>query len=258
MPRATTVSTFTVVFAMVMLAGCAEKPAPQPEAQQVQGGCADVFGGNVCTWGTILADKVTEFGATIPMATIEAAPLEAEMVWPPKPEALIPLPEPVSQATGFKYLSVYWEAHGHPPALFMTPHFDFHFYTTDQASVATIDCSNQTKPAALAPGYALPDIEIPGLGTLVGICVPGMGMHAMPEAEINVQTPFGASMLFGYYDQNLIFVEPMIARAKLLEAKTFAMDIPTLSGHTLPARAEIAYDSTASAYRMSFAVPSAQ
>jgi hypothetical protein len=239
-----------IVSLIATVSGCAEGP------RTVDGECKDMFGADVCTWGTVSGDEVVEFGATIPLAAIEGAPADAEMVFPPLLVAAVRLPAEVREATGFDHLGINWEAQGHPPALFMTPHFDFHFYTVSPAEIAAVDCSNLEKPASLPNGYALPDLDIPGLGTLVGICVPAMGMHSMPEAEVDDTDLFGASMLVGYYEQSLISVEPMISRAKLEEVQSFVMDVPAVPNAgavtSWPTGFEAVYDESAEAYRFVF------
>ena len=142
-----------------------------------------------------------------------------------------------------------------PPALFSVPHFDFHFYTVDPADVAAMDCSDLSKPARLAEDYALPDITIPGIGELVGLCVPGMGMHSMLAEEMDQVEPFGASMLVGYYKGAVIHVEPMIARAKLLAAESFTMTVPTVPGvraSDWPTHFEAVYDDSTQTYRFTY------
>jgi hypothetical protein len=83
-----------------------------------------------------------------------------------------------------------------------------------------------------------------------------MGMHAMPSAELDDTVPFGASMLVGYYARHLVFLEPMISRAKLEQAETFPMAIPALPdahpGMRWPSRFEAVYDAGARAYRLTF------
>jgi hypothetical protein len=224
--------------------------------QVVQGECQDMFGGDLCTWGTVAGEEVIEFGATVPLASVENAPAEGEMVFPPPFVAVVALPDEVANATGFNHLGVNWEPHGHPPALFLTPHFDFHFYTIDPERVQAIDCADSSKPAQIPAQYALPDMDIPGIGELKGLCVPTMGMHAMLEHELEETDLFGASMIVGYYQKNLIFLEPMIAKAKLLEAKSFPMDIPAApdAGANVrwPTRFEAVYDTESRAYRFVF------
>ena len=222
----------------------------------VQGECQSVYGGNVCTFGTMAGDRIVDFGATIPLASVENAPADGEMVFPPRSLGDVALPPEIAAATGFDHLGVNWEPHGHPPALFLTPHFDFHFYTIAPERVAQIDCADVRKPTAIPVTYTLPDEEIPGLGTLVGLCVPNMGMHAMLRAELDDTEPFNASMILGYYRQNFIFLEPMIAQAKLLEARSFTMEVPAVTNPGAnvkwPARFEATYDESAGAYRFVF------
>ena len=224
----------------------------------IEGDCASVYDAEVCTWAGVSGEVIVEFGATVPIRAIENAPLDLEMVFPPAPVAVIPLPDEVKGATGFNHLMINWEAHGHPPALFAVPHFDFHFYTVDPSVVAAIDCSDESKPAQLPEGYALPDITIPGLGELVGLCVPGMGMHAMLEDEIDQTAPFGASMLVGYYEGELIYLEPMIAQAKLLAAEGFSIEVPEVATAAAklkwPSHFEAVYDESTETYRFTFGI----
>jgi len=222
----------------------------------VHGECQSVYDGDVCTWGTMAGDRIVDFGATVPLATVENAPAEAPMVFPPQFVGVVALPAEIAAATGFNHVGVNWEPHGHPPALFLTPHFDFHFYTIAPEQVAQIDCVDVRKPTNVPATYTLPDEEIPGLGTLVGLCVPNMGMHAMLRTEIDDTVPFGASMILGYYQQKFIFLEPMISQAKLREQRSFAMEVPAVANpgaHVKwPTRFEATYDEAAHAYRFRF------
>ncbi len=224
--------------------------------QVVEGDCQTVFGGELCTWGTTAGGEVTEFGATVPLALVENAPLEGEMVFPPPFVAVVALPAEVQAATGFNHLGVNWEPHGHPPALWLEPHFDFHFYTIAPESVQGIDCADLSKPGELPSGYVLPDLEIPEMGmTLVGACVPTMGMHSARESELTETDPFSASLIVGYYGQDLIFLEPMIARAKLMQEQSFTMEIPAVNaGENVrwPADFEALYDAESRSYRFVF------
>ena len=224
--------------------------------QTIEGECGSVYDGEVCTWATLSGDQVVEFGATVPVRAIESAPLDLEMVWPPPSVAIIPLPAEVTQALGFNHLMINWEHHGHPPALFATPHFDFHFYTVDPADVAAMDCSDLSKPSQLADGYALPDVTIPEIGELVGICVPGMGMHSMLAADLDETEPFGATTIVGYYGGDVIHVEPMVARAKLLAAESFTLTVPSVpsvgANVTWPTQFEAVYDESTQTYRFTY------
>ncbi len=231
------------------LPGCAGDRA-------VAGECRPVNGAEVCTWGMESDGNLVEFGATVPLASIENAQLDAPMVFPPKSLADIPLPDAVRAATGFDNLTIFWEAHGHPPGPYLVPHFDFHFNTASLAELAAIDCADTAKPARLPTAYALPDLTLPELGTLVGLCVPGMGMHAMPALELEATTPFGKTMVVGYYRQKPIYLEPMLAREELLQRRSFTVAVPDVPDRPAtgryPTHFRADWDSTAQSYRFVF------
>jgi hypothetical protein len=216
--------------------------------------CTMVLESEVCAWVTLDGDRPLELGATIPIALIESVPLDAEMTWPPRQLGTLELPTEARTALGIDHLAINWEAHGHPPATFLAPHFDFHFYSITREAVAAIDCADESKPAAVPGGYALPDIDIPGMGTLVGLCVPLMGMHAMPAADAGATDAFDASMVVGYYGGEPIFFEPMVSRALLLERSDFALPVPAVhglpDGVRYPAELRAEYDEKNRQYRL--------
>ena len=224
--------------------------------QVVQGECRPVHGADVCVWGETSGNVLVAFGATIPVGSVENAPADAPMVWPPVTAAVIPLPEAVSSATGFKVLTLYWEAHGHPPGPYLVPHFDFHFNTISADELSAIDCADSTRPGQLPAAYELPDVDIPGIGMLLGLCVPKMGMHALLGAELHAATTFQKAMLVGYYRGRPIFVEPMITRATLLERRSFSLDIPDVpdrpTSERYPTTFRADYDSTTQTYKFVF------
>jgi len=228
----------------------AEKPAAP---QIISGECETVYGGEICTYGKIVNGQVVEFGATIPMATVENAPLDEEMVFPPLTLARIEMPAEIKSKTGIDHLGINWEVQGHPPATFLTPHFDFHFYTKSGAEIDAIDCSNTDKPETLPTGYVMPDDEVPGYGTLIGLCVPAMGMHALNGVDAGATEIFESTMIVGFYEQEVIFVEPMISRAKLLAGHSFATTVPEVEdageGVMWPNSFEAIYDEATNSYR---------
>lgn len=218
--------------------------------------CGPVLGSEVCTWVVMDGGRATELGATIPTALIEAAPSGGEMVWPPRELASVALPAAAREALGLDHLGINWEAHGHPPATFLTEHFDFHFYNVPSDQVSAIDCTDLSKPEHEPAGYSLPDVDVPGMGTFIGLCVPSMGMHAMLADEVDDTDPFTADILIGYYGASPIFFEPMISRALLRTKKDFTAPMPEVTGlpqgvhYPTSFRAE--YDATAKAYRLIF------
>ena len=230
--------------------------APSAPTRQIAGACQPAFGAPVCSWAEMSGTKVLAMGATVPMASIENSPVDGPMVWPPVATAVVAMPAEARAATGVDHLTVFWEHHGHPPTPFMTPHFDFHFYTISDAERQTIDCANKTKPAVLPAGYSLPDVTIPGIGVLTGICVPRMGMHSLLTSELAGTTPFSGTMVLGFYDARPIFFEPMVAKARLMEKRTFAIPLVTPAGLAAgvhyPTRFEAVYDASIPGYRFVF------
>jgi hypothetical protein len=226
--------------ALAILAIAAGACKQAPKVAMVNGQCADVYHGHVCTWARMQGSTVMAVGLSVPIAAIDSAPAAAgPMVWPPAAAAILQLPESAQGQSGLTHFTMYWEAQGHPPAPFMVPHFDFHFYTIPAAARTAIDCSNLSKPAALPASYALPDLTLPpdmakmvGVPVLVGLCVPQMGMHSLLASELQSTTPFRGSMVIGYYEGKPVFIEPMISRAMLQEKASFDLPIPAIPGQT--------------------------
>src|SRR6185437_1254206 len=124
------------------------------------------------------------------------------MSWPPKADAVIDFPDVATKQGGMHQLTFYWESDGHPPGAFLTPHFDFHFTTVPAAEVAAMDCKDVSKPTALPAAYSLRDEPLPpdmakmtGVPSLIGLCVPLMGMHAVLTREIERKDTFDGTMV---------------------------------------------------------------
>ncbi len=247
-----------VAVAAVVLSGCASSSA----RSEVSGECGNAYGAEVCTWSTLEGDAVVETGMTIPLASIEGAPADAPFTWPPPTEAALDMPVQAARPGGLTHLTINWEAAGHPPATYLVPHFDFHFYLISQEERLAIDCTRLEKATELPAGYTMPDEHLPpdlaaivGLDTLVGVCVPEMGMHALSEVEMNATEPFDGAMVIGYYEKRPIFLEPMISRAFLLERRSFELPVPAVPGleGRQPTAFRADYDAEADAYRFTFA-----
>jgi hypothetical protein len=227
----------------------------------VQGACADAYHAQVCTWAKTNGATLVEAGAVVPLASLENAPADAPMVWPPVALVSLDMPDAVRQQGGLTQLTVFWEAGGHPPGAFMTPHFDFHFYTVPPAERAAMDCKDERKPAALPAAYGLPDILLPpemvqmtGVPTLVGLCVPQMGMHAILTTEIERKDAFDGTMVIGYYKGKPIFIEPMLPKVMLMKKTSFDLPIPGVPGLAgpHPTTFHATYDAAGQAYRFIF------
>ena len=204
---------------------------------EVQGECADAFQAQLCTWARMQGTRVVAVGLTVPTASIENAPDDQPMVWPPAITATLRMPEVAHRPAGLTELTVFWEAHGHPPGPYLTPHFDFHFYTIPRAERSAIDCTDETKPSVMPAGYSLPDVTLPPPlaemardTILTGLCVRQMGMHSLLTTELESTGTFRGTMVVGYYRGLPIFIEPMLTRSLLLEKRSFDLPIPSIPG----------------------------
>jgi hypothetical protein len=126
--------------------------------------------------------------------------------------------------TPFNHIVIDWASHGHPPPhVYDVPHFDFHFYKTTpqfQATVVEGPLMNVPPPS----GY-LPDtyFDIPG-------GVPQMGKHWLdatsPELSRTNPQPFKTTFVYGTYNGQVTFMEPMVSLAVLQSGQTITLPIP--------------------------------
>lgn len=264
MGRQALIGLFVVVTGAGALASACADAAPSadppaeatPPVSIIEGSCGDVHEASVCSWAKLEGDRLVGFGLNIPFGSIADADPEAPFVWPPALAARIAMPDVVRQRLGVMDVTIFWEAHGHPPRPYQIPHFDYHFYVIPTAEVAAIDCEDDTKPDAPPAGYALPDVDIPDVGHLIGLCVPEMGMHALLQSEMESEEPFNGTMVIGYYAGEPIFFEPMIPQDRFMLLESFSLDMPAVAGTgpgvALPTRFDAIYDEAASAYEFVF------
>ncbi len=159
------------------------------------------------------AGHPTAIGVTLTEAALTGLPAEP----PPGAdgwEYVLPLPREAA-ATGYDHIGLDWNPRGHiPPGVYTVPHFDFHFYMISEAARAKITAQGddlerarkQPPPDLMPAGYVLP----------AGTEVPRMGAHAInPVASEFHGGGLTKTFIYGFYDGQLIFVEPMIAKAFL-------------------------------------------
>jgi hypothetical protein len=144
---------------------------------------------------------------------------------------------PVDSSTGlpFKWITVNWNAAGHP-APYNRPHFDFHFYTVDRALIEAItpgrcgelvDCGHFKRATRPVPSQYLPDGHIN-----VGAVVPRMGNHLLDSQspELRDSLPFTRTFIYGAYEGELIFWEPMITLDMLRKTRDACWSISQPQG----------------------------
>lgn len=122
---------------------------------------------------------------------------------------------PRNNPTPFEHVFLGWNPGGHePPGVYDVPHFDFHFYTIPNEERLAIDAAD---PAFMqkATHHPAPELMPAGYVAIPG-GVPGMGAHWVDPTtpELNGQ-PFTETFLYGSWDGQAIFAEPMITKAYL-------------------------------------------
>ncbi|MBO0873303.1 MAG: DUF5602 domain-containing protein [Pseudonocardia sp.] len=151
-------------------------------------------------------------------AALDGLPQEVTV---PPTMSMLEFPEQ-ARGTVFNHVMLNWNPHGHePPGVFDQPHFDFHFYMTDMASVMAIDPRRPdfaTKAAHLPDPKYVPVDYRPLPGPLTLTTVPAMGLHWVNNSEKIVphKYHFTQVLINGSWDGQYTFVEPMITRDWLL------------------------------------------
>ena len=154
---------------------------------------------------------------------------------------LVPMPTKGSR-TVVDHVVINWESAGHPPPhVYDVPHFDFHFYLVSRAAQMKVTFKDendsgdpsQQPPAELVPaGYIVPP----------GTAVPQMGVHAInPSASEFHDQPFTATFMYGYYNKQQTFIEPMASLAYLKSKPSFSTSVTRPASYTKPGAYPSAY-----------------
>lgn len=225
-------------------AGVAESGTERPTTR-VEGKSSDLFGSKASSYAYVDDETgvVVRVGYTVPVKAFQDAPAGA----PFQDDLVLEMPKVARDQTILNHVRVNWLTSGHGPDPYGQPHFDMHFHRGTLAEVDAIDCKADKRmpPASALPaGYGAPEL-----------CVNAMGMHSWPKADIG--SAWTGSIIMGYWATKMSFIEPMIAKAKLLQKKTFSLDVnkPASTGgaHTLyPRRLTATYDDTSAAYSFEF------
>lgn len=131
----------------------------------------------------------------------------------------------------FKWITLNWNAAGHP-APYARPHFDFHFFVWDRHRIDAIapgrcgelvDCGDFERASRPLPARYQPPGHVD-----VGAVVPRMGNHLLdsrsPELADSL-TPFTRTFIYGAFDGELTFWEPMITLDFLRRTRAACFEI---------------------------------
>jgi len=144
----------------------------------------------------------------------------------------------------FRWMGLNWNARGHHPKnVYDLPHFDIHFYMAGRDAITSIrpgpcgefvDCEDfERARVPVAPQY------LPAGHADVGAVVPAMGNHLLHMASPELSTPgerFTHTLIYGAYDGEIIFIEPMVTREFLLSKPVLCVPMAQPAAWQKPSR----------------------
>jgi hypothetical protein len=119
--------------------------------------------------------------------------------------------------TGYTFVGFEWNPHGHePPGVYDLPHFDIHFYTLPEPEVLMIGPDDEEQFDKMPDLIYQPPMYFKTPGG-----VPQMGAHWIDLLSPEIQedenwSPFTYTFIYGSYDGEFIFYEPMVTLDYLL------------------------------------------
>lgn len=224
--------------------------AAQAGGEKTVRGPATPFGpGEVRAWATLDGQgRPQAVGVSFSEAAV--AELGHDMIF-----ATVPLPEAAREA-GFDHLSLDWMPHGHPPMeLFGSGHFDVHFYRVSEVERLAVDPADPLylEKAAREPARELMPADYMPPPVLEPI--PAMGVHWIDVTDpVMNGAPFENILIYGAWDGEVTFVEPMITRDLLASRRTVVETIKEPAAVAepgwWPTRYRIAFDRTAGVHEV--------
>lgn len=148
----------------------------------------------------------------------------------------------------FEHFDMEWNPNGHEPlGVYDIPHFDMHFYMISEAEKMMI--TDAALAEILPDAQYWPETYVPTPGF-----VPIMGKHwiSTESGEANGEV-FDQTFIYGSYNGNFIFYEPMITIDYLMdktdeEYSIFQPDVFQRTGYYYPTTYSISYDEVNNEY----------
>lgn len=219
---------------LLLVAGCSAAQKSGHQAGTYQGPSIDIGGGSAHAFVALDATgKPTILGIKLSEQVLKDLPAEL----PPgadRWEYKLALPAEATGA-GYDHIVVDWNPKGHvPQGVYDIAHFDFHFYLINEAERNLITAVNEDLERANKPpekthmpeGYTLPP----------GTEIPRMGAHAIDptSGEFNGK-PFTATFIYGFYNGQMIFLEPMVSESYLKTRPHLTAPVPVPEKYALQA-----------------------
>lgn len=183
--------------------------SPGEQVNIFKGPMVNVGNGKVRSWIKVNhLDQPLELGIEMTSTALTGLPEHHDESLP-HPRWNVPLHAKAKELTPYDHLELNWNPNGHPPAIFSVPHFDVHFYT--------ITLEEQMAIPPYTPGSAFDILPPPAYRPAGYVTNPGEGVAQMGKHWIAppILPPFTKVMIWGSYDGEMIFVEPMVALSYL-------------------------------------------
>lgn len=162
---------------------------------------------------------------------------------------------PEASASAFRYVVITWNPQGHQPlGIYNPPHFDFHFYSlgAEERKKITANGDDLFKVYKSPLKKSIPTDYIPEPTNPA----PGEGRHWIDNKSSEFQgLPFTKTFIYGTYNGEIVFGEPMLTKSWLETQPNFteAIKLPELYSKSAyyPTLYSVKYDRTRQEYTLS-------
>ena len=221
-------------------APAAKAPAVPAVVKTYYGEKKAVGNGSVRSWvGVDKSGTPVSMGVTFAEATLLGLPMQFpkdDIGW----EWNLALPKEVSVAP-FDHVAFYWNPRGHiPDGIYNVPHFDIHFFMVPEPQRGEITAMNYN----LEKCFKLPPQEYIPAGYILPPQTEHrrMGVHwADPGSHEFHGHDFTATVLYGSYDGQVNFIEPMITRTYLETRPNYTAEVKQPAAYAQPGYYPTAY-----------------
>lgn len=278
---------FALIVSLAARNDVAESAVPELDALRHYGPAQPLGNGTVRAYVTVSADNrlvPVEIGVALSEAAMDNLPSAAAQAaghegHAPNAHHMQLLDLPSRNPTPYTYVQFNWNPAGHePPGIYDQAHFDFHFFRVPvevQNSIVPSNPEYAAKAAAYPAEKLWPAFYIDAAKAAnappAAVSVPLMGVHWLDVRSPELQgmagkpekfKPFTTTYIYGTWNGEFIFDEPMITRAHMLAKKD--AQSPRVRDEIIPISAQpkyavpgfyptayrIKYDATAKEYRV--------
>jgi len=225
--------------AALSIAACSSDTEPATP-REVDGAAVTVGQGTARTFVVTGPDGASSIGVALTPQALDGLP-SVDSMWS------LPLPAGEKVAP-YDHVEINWNAHGHPPAVYGIPHFDFHFYTVSTAAQAAIQPGPDT---VTVPSPNVPPNYVSGVQA-----VPDMGVHWVDTLSAEFQGHvFDHTLIYGFYHGAMVFLEPMVTRDFLASQPNVSLPVKQPLAFqqpgSYPSRYSVRFDAATSTIRVS-------